>query len=286
MLCISSNAYCEDAKISQNPVVISEEEKQLSAHRLMGKIAIITGASKGIGLGVAKVFAHEGAETVLVSRTETDLKKAVKELKDKGGKASYFVADVSNFNDMEKLASYTVKKYGRIDILIHNAGIYPAARLENMTLDDWNKVIKTNLTSTFNIVKACLPAMKNQKYGRIVLTSSISGPRVGLPGVSHYTASKSGMNGFMHTVAIELAKYNIAVNAVEPGNVVSEGYNELGEDHKRRITAAIPLGRLGTPEEVAFAHLFLASDEARYITGQSIIVDGGQILPESHHLEY
>jgi 3-oxoacyl-[acyl-carrier protein] reductase len=116
------------------------------------------------------------------------------------------------------------------------------------------------------------------------LTSSISGPRVGLPGLSHYTASKAGMNGFMKTIAIELAKYNITVNAVEPGNIISEGFEELGDEHKKKITSAIPLRRLGTAEEIAYAYLFLASDESRYMTGQSMIVDGGQILPESDQL--
>ena len=123
--------------------------------------------------------------------------------------------------------------------------------------------------------------MKKQKYGRILFTSSISGPSVGWPGGSHYTASKAGMNGFMKTIAIELAKNHITVNAVEPGNILSEGLEEVGEEHIKNISSGIPMGRLGTPEDVAYAHLFLASDEASYITGQSIIVDGGQVLPES-----
>ncbi len=187
---------------------------------------------------------------------------------------------------MENMAATTLKKHKRIDILIHNAGIYPLVRFEEMTLDNWNDVLNTNLTSAFHAVKACLPVMKKQRDGRIVFTSSISGPRVGLPGASHYTASKGGLNGFMITLAIELAKYNITVNAVEPGNIISEGFDALGEAHKKRIMAAIPMGRLGTSEDIAYANLFLASDEARYITGQSIIVDGGQVLPESHYMDY
>lgn len=250
-------------------------------NRLEGKVALITGASKGIGQGVAKVFAKEGANVVLVSRTEADLKKSVEEITKGGGKASYIVADVTKQDDMAKMAERTIKDHGRIDILIHNAGIYPIANISDMTLENWNQVITTNLTSTFLAVKACLPSMKKQKYGRIVLTSSISGPKVGWPGGAHYTASKAGMIGFMKTVAIELARSNITVNAVEPGNVISEGFDELGEEHRDKITSGIPMGRLGTAEEIAYAHLFLASDEARYITGQSIVVDGGQVLPES-----
>ncbi len=250
-------------------------------NRLQGKIAIITGAGKGIGYGIARVFAKEGAKVILVSRTEADLKSGVDKITEAGGDASYIVADVTKAQDMARMAESTLKSHGRIDILVHNAGIYPVAHILDMTLDNWNQVIDTNLTSAFLAVKACLPSMKKQQYGRIVFTSSISGPRVGWPGGAHYTASKAGMNGFMKTIAIELAKDNITVNAVEPGNVLSEGLEEMTEEHQEKIASGIPMGRLGTPEEIAYAYVFLASDEASYITGQSIIVDGGQILPES-----
>jgi 3-oxoacyl-[acyl-carrier protein] reductase len=265
---VISQAYCED--------------------RLKGKVAIITGASKGIGRGVAKVFAAEGAQVVLVSRTEKDLKDVVAEITKTGGTASYVIADITKPEDMKNMAETTLKNFGRIDILVHNAaGIYPPSRIDVMTNDEWHSAIKTNLDGTFYAVKAVLPAMKQQNYGRIVFTSSISGPRVGLPTKSHYTASKGGMNGFMKTIAIELAKYNITVNAVEPGNIETEGLKK-NNDAKAvaERTKPIPMGRLGTPEETAYAHLFLASDEARYITGQSIIVDGGQTLPETQHSPY
>lgn len=259
---------------------------QLEQPRLMDKVVIITGASKGIGKSIAEVFSKHGAKLVLVSRSEKPLVETVEQINGKGGNAIYIIADVTNENDMQRMAAETIKKHGRIDVLIHNAGIYPLSRIEDMSTEEWHKVINTNLTSAFYAVKACLPAMKKQNYGRIVFTSSISGPRVGLPGASHYTASKSGMNGFMNTIAIELAKYKITVNAVEPGNIMTEGLADLTEDHIKKMTRAVPLGRLGKPEEVAKAHLFLASDEAEYITGQSIIVDGGQLLPESHFLDY
>lgn len=253
-------------------------------NRLQNKVAIITGASKGIGEGIAKVFASNGAHVVLASRTENDLKNVVNDITKSGGNASYVITDVTQLRDMEKLVETTLKNHGRIDILVHNAGIYPTVFFEDMTAEHWHHVMNTNLTSTFNAVKACLPTMKKQNKGRIIFTSSISGPRVGLPGLSHYTASKAGMNGFMKTIAIELAKYNITVNAVEPGNIISEGFEELGEEHKRKMTSGIPQRRLGTPEEIAYAHLFLASDESQFMTGQSMIVDGGQILPESDAL--
>jgi 3-oxoacyl-[acyl-carrier protein] reductase len=260
-----------------------------SKNRLDGKIAIVTGASKGIGLGIAQVFASEGAFVILVSRTESELKKHVDELIHTGAKASFIVADVTKPDNMERMARIALQEHGRIDILVHNAGIYPVARITDMSVENWDHVISANLSSTFYAVKACLPAMRNQKYGRILFTSSISGPRVGWPGGAHYTASKAGMNGFMKTIAIELAKYNITVNAVEPGNIRSEGLQEMSEEHIKNISSGIPMGRLGTPEDVAYAHLFLASDEACFITGQSLIVDGGQILPESDshmHMHY
>ena len=257
-----------------------------SQGRLSNKVAIIIGASKGIGKGIAEVFAEQGAKLILVSRSEKPLLALVEQIQSQGGEATSIVADVSSEEDMQRMANEVIKKYSRIDILIQNAGIYPISRFENMSTEEWHKVINTNLSGTFFAIKACLPIMKQQNHGRIVLTSSISGPRVGLPGAAHYTASKGGMNGFMKTIAIELAKYHITVNAVEPGNIISEGFEELGEEHLKKMTKAIPMGRLGTAKEVAYAHLFLASDEAQYITGQSNIVDGGQLLPESSELDY
>lgn len=257
----------------------------MAAGRLEGKVAIITGGSKGIGEGIAHLFAEEGAKVVIVSRTEEALKKVVEDITQKGGKATYIVGDVSKPGDMNRMAAQSIMYFGRIDILIHNAaGIYPPARLDEMTQEVWNTAVNTNLNGTFYVVKAVVPYMEKQKYGKIVLTSSISGPRVGLPGKSHYTASKGGMNGLMKTIAIELAKYNITVNAVEPGNIMTQGLqgNNSPQALKERVDP-IPMKRLGTPKEVAQAHLFLASDDSNYITGQSIIVDGGQTLPETQY---
>ncbi len=254
--------------------------------RLKNKTAIIMGASKGIGKGIARVFAKEGAQLLLVSRNEPLLKNVVEEISQENGIAQYYLGDVCNEKDMQEMIEKAMTCFGRIDILCANAGIYPQGWLGKMTLAQWNEVITTNLTSLFLATNACLPIMKSQKYGRIVITSSISGPHVGLPGYSHYTASKAGISGFIRTAAIELAKYNITINAVEPGNILTEGMEELGTDHIKRMERAIPLGCLGTPEDIGYASLFLASDEAKYITGQNLVVDGGQVLPESSFLPF
>lgn len=252
-------------------------------NRLEGKVAIITGGSKGIGKAIAKVFASEGAKVMIIGRNKQDLEKTVRLILDEGGEIAGIVGDVTKPEDMKKMASETIKQYGSIDILVHNAaGIFRPSRVEDMTEEEWHEAIHTNLDGTFYAIKSVIPYMKKRNSGRIVLTSSISGPRVGLPTKSHYTASKAGMNGFMKTIAIELAKYNITVNAVEPGNIETEGLTRANsKEVLRQRTKGIPMKRFGMPEEVAYVHLFLASDEASYITGQSIIVDGGQILPEA-----
>jgi len=256
------------------------------SQRFQDQVVIVTGASRGIGKGIAQLFANEGAKLVLVGRDEAALAHVTENLSKEGALAISVLGDVSKPEDVERIIQETLNHYGRIDVLCHNAGIYPHARLENMTLEQWQKVIDVNLTGTFLAVKACIPAMKAQGGGKIVITSSISGPQTALPGYSHYTASKGGVAGFIRTAAVELAKYKININAVEPGNIITEGFNELGQDHINNMVRAVPLGRLGTPEDVAHAMLFLASKEASYITGQSLIVDGGQTLPESHFSEY
>jgi 3-oxoacyl-[acyl-carrier protein] reductase len=257
-----------------------------SSKRFSNQVVIVTGASRGIGRGIANLFAEEGAKVVLVGRDEIQLKAVKAFIQANHGDAICIKADVSNPKDMEKMVDETLSQYGKIDVLCHNAGIYPHSRLENMTLEEWQTVIDVNLTGTFLAVKACIPALKAQGHGKIVITSSISGPQTALPGYSHYTASKGGIAGFIRTAAVELAKYKINVNAVEPGNIMTEGLDATGSEHINNMIRAIPLGRLGTPEDVAHAILFLASKEAGFITGQNLIIDGGQTLPESHFSEY
>ena len=251
------------------------------AKRLDQKSAIVTGATKGLGRGIATVFASEGASVLVVGRDEQGGEKTVKTIKESGGTASFFKADVTNKKDVESMAKAAADSHGGIDILCSNAGIFPSARIDQMTEQEWDNVNSVNLKGTFFAVQACLPHMKKRKAGRIVLTSSITGPMTGYPGWAHYGATKAGMLGFMRTVAIELAKDHITVNAVMPGNIMTEGLDDIGEDYIERMKQCIPMARLGDPEDIGYAALFLASSEAKYITGQTLVVDGGQTLPES-----
>jgi len=179
------------------------------------------------------------------------------------------------------MARTAVERHGGIDIVCPNAGVFPSARLGEMGVADWDQVLSINLKGTFLTVNACLAALKARGKGRVIVTSSITGPITGYPGWSHYAASKAGQLGFVRTAAIELAPHKITVNAVLPGNIMTEGVEGLGAEYIARMTAAIPQRRLGTVEDIAYAALFLASDEAGFITGQTIVVDGGQVLPES-----
>jgi 3-oxoacyl-[acyl-carrier protein] reductase len=248
---------------------------------LKGRSVIVTGASKGIGRGIARRFGAVGCQVLVVSRQRAEAQAVANEINAAGGKALAFEADVSRTSDTEAMARTAIDAFGGIDILCANAGIFPAAKLGTMTEADFDAVIAVNLKGTFLCVSACLPAMKSQNSGRIILTSSITGPVTGFPGWAHYGASKAGQIGFMRTAAIELAASNITVNAVLPGNIVTEGLVGVGPEYRRQMEASIPMRRLGSIDDIANAALFFASEEAAYITGQSLVIDGGQILPES-----
>jgi 3-oxoacyl-[acyl-carrier protein] reductase len=248
---------------------------------ISGRSVIVTGGSRGIGIGIARVFARAGARVLIVSRGEEAAQAAVDEMRARGHDASYLLADLAEPAAAEALAAAAVERHGGIDVLCCNAGIFPTALLREMTAADIDQVLAVNLRATMLAVRACLPAMEEAGRGRVVLTSSITGPITGYPGWSHYGASKAAQLGFLRTAAIELAPLGITINAVLPGNIATEGLDDLGDDYLRAMERSIPLGRLGSVEDVAHAVLFLASDEAGYITGQTIVVDGGQVLPES-----
>ena len=248
---------------------------------LQGKAAIVTGAGRGIGKGIAAVFAREGAKVLVVNRSAEAGQAAAAEITDAGGEASFLQADVTARADMERMAAICIERYGAIDVLCANAGVFPTAHIADMTDETWNEVIDTNLKGVFYGLRACIPQMKAQAQGRIVVISSITGPNVGWPGLSHYMASKGGVNALVRGAALELAKHNITVNAISPGTIMTQGLMELGGDQLDEIAAIIPAGYIGETEDIAYAAVYLASDQARYITGQALVLDGGQILPES-----
>lgn len=247
---------------------------------IRGKSVIVTGGSKGIGKGISQVFARHGANVAVVARSLDVAEECVAEIKQNGGNAIAVQGDVKDRESMEAMAQTVVDQFGGIDVLVANAGIFPQSKLETMTSDEWDHVMDTNVKGNFFSVQACLPYLKKAEFGRIILTSSITGPIVGYAGWSHYGASKAAQLGFMRSAALELARDNITVNAVCPGNILTGGLENLGEDYLADMAAAIPLGKLGHVDDIGYAALFFATKEASFITGQTIIVDGGQIIPE------
>jgi 3-oxoacyl-[acyl-carrier protein] reductase len=243
---------------------------------LTDQVAVVTGAARGIGRGIASVLASEGARVVVVDVDEALAEQTAAEL---GGVA--IATDVTDRASVEAMAARVTEELERIDILAANAGIYPFADLTELTEELWSEVMEVNVGGAVRTVQACLPTMRERGYGRIVLTSSITGPITGQTGFAHYGASKAAMLGFMRSAAVELARSGITVNAVMPGNVSTEGFAGTSDEHQERMLSSIPMGRYAEPEEVGWAVRFLASPEAAYITGQTLIVDGGQVLPEA-----
>ncbi len=254
---------------------------------IAGRAVVVTGGTRGIGKGIASVFARNGARVLITGRDSDTARATTDELNrraflaEEPGDVSFVLADVASREDCRRMAAIAQERLGGIDVLCANAGIFPKARLEDLTEEDLDQVFGTNLKGTVLSVQACLPALAASGRGRVILISSITGPITGFPGWTHYGASKAGQLGFMRTAAIELASKGITVNAVLPGNIVTEGPADLGDDFASGMTATIPMRRLGTADEIGYTALFLATEEAAYITGQTIVVDGGQVLPES-----
>lgn len=249
---------------------------------LSGRSAIVTGGSKGIGRGIAATLAGAGINVVITGRNQADLDQTVEALAGAPGKVSAVSADVSNPEDSRRAVAEAVARHGGLDIVCANAGIFPSGRLADLTPDDLEQVLAVNFKGTVFIVQAALDALTESGHGRVVITSSITGPITGYPGWSHYGASKAAQLGFLRTAAMELAPKKITINAVLPGNIITEGLEEMGQEYLDQMSSAVPAGRLGSVADIGNAALFFATDEAAYITGQSLVVDGGQILPESH----
>jgi 3-oxoacyl-[acyl-carrier protein] reductase len=239
---------------------------------LTGRTVLVTGGTKGIGKGIAGVFAKAGAHVIVTGRDALTGEAAARELG-----ARYIQGDVASEADCERMAA----EAGDVDVLCANAGVFPDVKLADMTADDIDTIFAVNVRGTMLSVKACLPALERSGHGRVIVTSSITGPITGFPGWSHYGATKAAQLGFIRTAALELAAKGITINAVLPGNVVSEGLIEAGPEYRAAMEASIPQRKLGTVEDIGYAALFFATDEASYITGQTLVIDGGQVLPES-----
>lgn len=238
------------------------------------QIAFITGASKGIGYSIAKAFVLNGTTVACASRNLEDLNKTVEKLKSLGGNAIAVQLDVSNLSNFKSAIDYTIEKFEKIDILVNNAGIVKDNLILRMKEEDWDSVIDVNLKGTFNGVKSVTPYMMKKKYGRIINISSVSG-LMGNYGQINYSAAKSGIIGLTKTSARELASRNITVNAVAPGYIQTDMVSDLNDKFKDELLKMIPLGRIGNPDEIAATVLFLSSENAGYITGETISVNGG-----------
>ena len=243
--------------------------------KLKDKVALVTGASRGLGKAIALQLAADGARvTVNYMKSADKAEEVVKEIMSRGGNAAAMRADITSLPEVEKMVDSLYEQFGRIDILVNNAGVTKDELLISMTPEDWDSVIKTNLGGLFNCTKAVAKYMMVQKSGRIINISSVAGERGGR-GQSNYAASKGGINAFTRSVAMELAPKKITVNAVAPGVVETEMSSTVIRRAKDIILDAVALKRLGQPEEIANVVAFLASDDASYITGEVIRVDGG-----------
>lgn len=243
---------------------------------LQKQIAMVTGGAKGIGRGIVEALVEAGA-TVIIADIDTDA--GINTAKELG--CEFVELDVTNQALCQTRINEIIQKYRKLDILCSNTGIFPQATIEEMTEKDWDFMQEVNVKGTFFVVQAALKAMKSQGSGRVIITSSITGNITGFPGWSHYGASKAAQLGFMRSAALEYARFGITVNAVLPGNILTDGLKAQGETYLNQMRATIPTHTLGEPKDIGYAAAFLASKEAKYITGQTIIIDGGQILPES-----
>ncbi|MGB9627935.1 MAG: 3-oxoacyl-[acyl-carrier-protein] reductase [Thermodesulfobacteriota bacterium] len=241
---------------------------------LEGKVALVTGGAQGIGRAIGLLLAQKGATIVISDINLQKAEETVQEIQSLGRKAMAFQVDVANFSEVEKMVDAIVEKFSRIDILVNNAGITRDKLILRMSEEDWDSVIRINLKGTFNCTKAALKYMTKQRSGKIVNIASVSG-MMGNPGQANYSASKAGVIGFTKTIAREFAQRGINVNAIAPGYIQTPMTDVLPEKVKEELKRLIPMERLGQPEDVAQAVLFLVSEASSYITGQVLNVNGG-----------
>lgn len=249
---------------------------------LTGKVAIITGSGQGIGEAIAKVFAENGASVVVATRSRENGEATVRDIEEQGGEATLIQCDVGKNKNIKKMVKETIDHYGHIDIGIHNAAVFGQSNIEHLSDDALEETLSVNMKAAFWLTKSCIPFFRKQGMGRMIFTSSVTGPKVAMPGTAHYAMSKGGMNAFIKTAALEYARENITINGIEPGYIMTSAMSELANPKElERMASCIPTGNFGIPKDIAYSMLFLASEKASYITGQTIVVDGGSTLPES-----
>ena len=242
-----------------------------------GHVAFVTGASQGIGRSCALRLAHEGATVAAAARNQEKLNELVGEISSAGGKAASFAVDVADEEQIKLAVKSAVAQFGKIDILVNNAGITRDQLVMRMKRTEWDAVVQTNLTSAYLCIQQVIPSMLKQRWGRIINVSSVFG-QMGQAGQANYAASKAGLIGLTMAIAREVGSRNITCNAVAPGFIETAMTAGLSEEFKQNAVKQIPLGRVGTPEDVASAVAFLASDQASYITGHVLSVNGGMLI--------
>lgn len=252
---------------------------------LTGRTALVTGGGRGIGRGIATTLVENGANVLIATRTAASGQAVVDELNGKGpGRAALHAVDLSTRAACEAAVAAAVAAFGQLDILVHNAAIFPFTLFEGLADEEFDGTLKANLYSMLWLMRAALPHLKQSPCARVIAISSVIGNVASLPGLSSYATSKGGLEGLSRNLAMELAPHRITVNIIEPGLVVDDRDPRMSGEMKDEIVANIPLGRAGLPSDIAAATLFFASDAAQFVTGQTLVVDGGQHLPDHSFL--
>lgn len=246
-----------------------------------GKTVLVTGGAQGIGRAIVEAFALRGARVMIADLRLAQAQALAEDLTARACQVEAIDIDLADVTAVFELVQGLERDWGRLDILVHNAGYFPLTPFAEITPSILDRTLAVNLSALFWLTQAALPMFQRQGHGCVLVTSSVTGPRVAYPGLSHYAASKAGVNGFIRNAALELAGDRVRVNGVEPGMIATPAMDNLGDGQVNGdIASRVPLARLGTAEDIAGAMLFLASDLAAYITGQTIVVDGGSTLPE------